>query len=106
MIDKLKKQVIDMRFEYEETHKNISEFITQQESEDGRKVDLPKLEESHKEILFADWDYWLKRIERKITVTTATTNNIIEAINKNLHGADLVVESIPGFLPNANQLEQ
>lgn len=30
--DKLTNQVIDLRFEYEEIHKNISEFITWQES--------------------------------------------------------------------------
>lgn len=36
--DKLTNQVIDMRFEYEEIHKKVSEFITYQEFEDGRKV--------------------------------------------------------------------
>jgi len=45
-----------MRLEYEKIHKRVSDFITWKESEYGRKDDLPKLEESHKEILFADWD--------------------------------------------------
>jgi len=35
-----------------------------------------------------------------------TTNIIIENINENLHGANLVAESILGFLPDAKQLEQ
>ena len=55
--DKLINQVIYMRFEYEEIHKNIDELITSKEYDEGRKVDLPKIEESHKDILFTDWDH-------------------------------------------------
>jgi len=96
-----------MRLEYDEIHKNISDFITWKESEEGRKVDLPKLDESHKDILFTDWDSWLKQVERATTIAaTATTNSIIEAINENIHGANLVTDIIPGFLPNVKQLEQ
>jgi len=80
--DKLANQVIDMRFEYDEIHKSVSEFITWQELEDGRKADLPKLEESHKDILFTDWDSRLKQAERETTIVMTTTNNIIEAINE------------------------
>lgn len=53
-------QVIDMRFEYEEIQKKISKFITWQESDEGRKVDLPEIEESHKDILFTDLGYTIK----------------------------------------------
>ena len=52
--DKLTNQVIYMRIEYKEIHKMFSKFITWQESEDGRMADLPKLEVSHKDILFMD----------------------------------------------------
>lgn len=50
----LTSQVVDMRLECDEIHKNISNFITWKEMEDGRKVDLPKLEELHKYILFTN----------------------------------------------------
>jgi len=43
-----------MRLEYDEVLKRVSDFITWQNSKDGRKVDFPILEESHKEIIFAD----------------------------------------------------
>lgn len=49
--DKLTIHVIDIRFEYEKIHKNVLEFITWKESEDGRKVDLPTVEETHKDIV-------------------------------------------------------
>ena len=50
-----------MKIKYEEIHKRIYEFITWKELEDGRKVDLLKLEESHKYIIFMDWDSRLKK---------------------------------------------
>jgi len=71
-----------------------------------RKANFPKLEESHKDILFTDWDSRLKQVERAMTVMVGVANNIIEATNENLHDANLVVESIPRFLPNSKQLEQ
>jgi len=71
--DKLTSQVVDMRLENDEIHKMISDFITWQESEDGKKTDLMKLEESHKDILFTDWDSQLKQVERATTIATRET---------------------------------
>jgi len=42
-----------MQLEYDEIFKKVSDFIAWKNKEEGRKADLPKLEESHKEILFA-----------------------------------------------------
>lgn len=56
--------------------------------------------------MFTDWDSQLKQEEREIEVAAAVANIIIEAINENLHSANLVTESIPIFLPNVKQLEQ
>lgn len=104
--DKLTSQVIDMRLKYDEVLKRISNFITWQNSEDGRKANFPILEESHKEILFTDWDSRLGQAEKATAVTAATTNTVIENINENLHSANLVAKSIPGFLPNVKHLKQ
>lgn len=35
----------------------------------------------------------------------AAANNVIECVNENLHNANFVVETTPGFLPNAEQLQ-
>lgn len=77
-----------------------------QESEDGRKTDLPKLEESRKYILFTDWDSRLKEVERATMIATTIENIIIEAINENLHGANMVNECLLGFLCNGKQREE
>lgn len=103
--DKLTSQVMEMRLEYNEIFKNVFDFITWKNTEDGRKANLPKLEESHKENLFASWDSWLKEAEKATTDVLVAVNNVTENINENLHSANLVAESIPSFLPNAKQLE-
>lgn len=64
-----------------------------------------KLEDSHKEILFANWDSRLKHVEKETTDVATTKNSVIKNINENLHSTNLVVKSIPGFLPNVKQLE-
>lgn len=96
---------MEMKLEYDEILKNVFDFITWQNSEDERKADLPKLEESHKEILFTNWDSRLREAEKATTDAAAATNSVIENINENLHSANLVEESILGFLPNVIQLE-
>lgn len=104
--DKLTSQVVEMRLEYDEMFKKVSDFITWKNTLEGRKSDLPKLEESHKEILFGSWDSWLKEAEKATTDAATTTNIIIENINQNLHSSNIAEESIPRFLLDAKQLEQ
>jgi len=94
-----------MRIEYDEIHKSIFDFMMWQESKNGRKDDLSNLEESHNDTLFTNWDYWLKQAETETMITMIAKNNIIEAINENIHGANLVTECVPGFLSNFKQLE-
>jgi len=95
-----------MRLEYDEVLKIVSNFITWKNSEDGKKANFPILEKSHKEILFANWDSQLRQAEKATVVAAATTNCVIENINENIHSANLVAESMPGFLMNVKQLEQ
>lgn len=67
---------------------------------------MPKLEESHKEILFVDWDSRFIQEEKAIADARVVENNVINNINENLISFNLVAESILGFLPNVKQLEQ
>jgi len=41
-----------------------------------------------------------------MTTTIGIENNIIEAVNENIHNANLVKECIPGALPDMRHLEQ
>lgn len=66
---------------------------------------MPKLEDSDKEILFANWNSQLREVEKATTYVAIVANSVIENINENLHSTNLVAESIPSFLPNVKQLE-
>lgn len=96
---------MELRLEYDEILRKVLDFITWKNSENGRRVDMPKLDESHKDILFKNWDSWLNEVEQAIEDMTAIANIVIENVNENLHNANLMAETNLGFLPNAKQLE-
>ena len=58
--DSLMNRDFDMRVIFNEIDENISGYITLQDTPEGRVEDLPKIEESHKDILFTNWDIQLK----------------------------------------------
>lgn len=62
---------------------------------------MPRIDEMHKEILFAKWDSRLKEVEQAMEDATTIVNSVIECINENLHKTNLVAETTPGFLPKA-----
>jgi len=58
----------------------------------------------HKEILFAKWDSRLKEVEQEMEEAAPAAKSIIKCVNENLHNANLVTETTPGFLPYVKQL--
>lgn len=66
---------------------------------------MPKIDESHKEILFVKWGYQQMEVEQAMEDAAVASNSVIEFVNENLHEANLVVETIPGFLPKVQQLQ-
>lgn len=76
-----------------------------QRSEEGKRVELPRIDESHKEMLFTKWDSQLKQAEQVMEEAATATNSVIECINENLHKDNLISDTTPGFLPKAQQLQ-
>ena len=72
-----------------------------QESEEGRKVGAPKINEAHKEMLFNKWDAQIRKAEKATEEAATMENNVIDCVNENLHRANLILETTPGFLPKA-----
>jgi len=66
---------------------------------------MPKLDESHKEILFMKWNSRLREVEQAMEDAEVVANNVIECVNENVQNANLVAETTLGFLPNAEQLQ-
>jgi len=67
---------------------------------------FPVIEESHKEILFSEWETRLIKAKRETSRARGVRNNIIELINDNLHNANLIFECSLENLPKAKVLEK
>lgn len=60
---------------------------------------MPRIDESHKEMLFAKWDAQLKEAEQAMEDATTTASNVVDCINENLHTTNLISETTPRSLP-------
>ena len=49
-------EAVILRQEIDDADDKISEFLSWQDTKQGRKASLPRIEERHKEILFAEWE--------------------------------------------------
>jgi len=54
-VDALVSQFKDDKINFEEIDENISNLITWQDNTKGKTIEMPKVKESHKEILFTNW---------------------------------------------------
>lgn len=80
----LVNQLSDLRTYCKEIEEKISNFVDWQDSSEGRSVDLPKIEESQKDIVFQEWEIELKHAEMEIFSARDISNNIMESINDSL----------------------
>ena len=76
--DSLMNQAFGLRITFNEIDDNISGYITWQDTPEGRATNLPRIDESHKDILFIDWGIQLKQVERAVSKAADAANNIIE----------------------------
>ena len=58
--EQLTNTVIDQGIEFNELNTKIFDYIEWQDSEEGRRSDLPNIKETYKDILFTDWDTQVK----------------------------------------------
>ncbi len=102
MIEKL----VDARLELDKSDEKLTNFLSWKDSKEGKDANLPRIQESHKEILFSEWESQLMKVERATSRCRATTNNLVELINNNLHISNLITDYSPGKLPKVKLLEQ
>ena len=90
MSNNIINQVVELRLEYDSIFKKVSDFLNWKKFEDGKRADMPKINESHKEILFAKWDSRLRDAEHDMEDAVVAANSVVECVNKNLQNANLV----------------
>lgn len=103
--DKITSQVVELRNDYDQTNKRITEYLAWKNDEEGKRAGAPKINENHKELLFNKWDEQITQAEQAAESAATQATILIDCVNENLHRANLVSESTPGYLPIASQLE-
>ena len=96
---------VTLRQEIENADDKISEFLSWQDTEQGRKDNLPRIEERHKEILFMEWEQQLMKSERSISRAKGLMNNTTQLINDSLYATNLISDCTPGELPKVKDAD-
>lgn len=86
MIDKL----VDAMLELEKADESLNKFLSWQDSNEGKVSNLPKIQETHKEILFSKWESQLMKAERATSRCKSAINNLTELINNSLYLCNLI----------------
>lgn len=97
MIEKL----VDAKLNLEQDDDTLTNFLSWQETSEGQAANLPKILESHKEILFLEWLSQLMKAERETSRCRLATGKLIELINATLYLSNLISQCNPGKLPLA-----
>lgn len=95
---------MDLRHDYDLIDKRVTKYLAWQETEEGKRVGAPIINNNHKEILFNKWDAQIGKAEQVAEEAATTANSVIDCINENLHRENLISETSPGYLPKAQQL--
>ena len=97
---------VDARQDLEQADETLTDFLTWQNTNEGQAANLPKILESHKEILFMEWQSQLMKAEREVSRCKLSTNNLIDLINNTLYLSNMISQCTPGKLLSAKTLEQ
>jgi len=94
------------RTDLDQADETLTNFLEWQDTNEGQAANLPKILESHKEILFTEWQSQLMKAERAISRCKLTTSNLVELVNDTLYLSNMISQCTPGKLTAAKTLEQ
>ena len=81
---------VDARQDLEQADETLMDFLAWQDTNEGQAADLPKILESHKEILFMEWQSQLMKAERAVSRCKLSTRNLIDLINNTLYLSNMI----------------
>ena len=87
---------INLKVKFDDANEKISEFLSWQDSKQGRNANLPRVEERHREIWFSKWKKQLIKGERGTSRARTMVNNITQLVNDSLYATNLISDCIPG----------
>ena len=103
--DKITNHVVDLQHDYDLIDKKVTDYLSWQETEEGKRASAPIINDNHKVMLFNNWDAQIKKAEQVVEEAVTAASNIIDCINENLHEENLISETTPGYLPKAQQMQ-
>ena len=56
-------------------------------------------------MIFSIWDAQIREAVKAVEEAATAASNINDCVNENLHKVNLISETIPGYLPQAQQLQ-
>ena len=102
----INQQVEKARNELDQDEEIISAFLDWKDFEQGKETNLPRIPETHKDILFTEWNSQIMKAERAASRCRVTSSNLIELINNTLYLSNMISQCTPGKLKTTNTLEQ
>lgn len=103
--DKITNQVVDLRADYDQIDKRVTEYLAWQDEDEGKRASAPRISENHKEFLFNKWDDQIREAEQAAETAAMQASILIDCVNENLHRANLIAKTTPRYRPNKQQLE-
>ena len=102
--DRITNHVVELRHDYDLKNERVTNYLAWKKIEEGKRSVAPIINDSHKEMLFNKWDAQIREAEKAVEEAATTTSNITDCVNENLHKVNLILETIPGYLPQTQQL--
>lgn len=100
----LVNQLLDIETYFDDIEEKIAGFLTWYENFDERLDNLPRIEESHKEIIFGEWEIHVKNGEATVFNAIEISNNPIEVVTHKLFQENIISNGPKGAFPNIKPL--
>lgn len=102
----INQRVEKARNELDQDEEIITAFLDWQDSEQAKATNFPRISETHKDILFTEWNSQMMKAERAASRCKATSSNLVELVNNTLYLSNMISQCTPGKLTTTNILEQ
>lgn len=86
----INQRVEKARNELDQDEEIITAFLEWQDSEQGKATNFPRISETHKDILFTEWNSQMMKAERATSRCKATSSNLVELVNNTLYSSNMI----------------
>lgn len=100
------QQVEKARNELDQAEETITAYLDWQDSDVGKAANLPRIQETYKDILFTEWQIQVMKAERAASRCKSTANNLVYLVKNTLYLANMISQCTRGSITTTNMIEQ